>query len=455
MSARLAPLAALVLLAGCASSRPEPAPEPPPPVVVRPERPPPPPPSAEPPPPEPEPIGPTLMDSEPRARGPIREQSNYAEPEGLTEVTLSSGARVVLYPIAGADRVVMVAWVPGGLAQLQEEASPGAALEALETVRGSHLGPVGRRVADRTLAAREAYLEPVLSASEAGFVGEARSLDLRILFEAMHLYLRSPQGDRSEMRAMNEDRALDVALDAALLGADPAASGDPEAARAAFQTAFSDVAAYTVVLAGGFDLEVAETLARRYLDATSFAALAPVGRDGAPDRLDPGPPVTMTGAGPALALGYPLAPVETRDGLALRVGALVLQSRLGALPGARDAAITLGRLPGGADLLRVRLTPSGDPRALAEAAEATVAELLERGPTAREVADAVGRLDLDVPRSPESWAAAIADAYRFRGQVPLVLQRRAEARSLTAAAVRSALRDALDTERVARAILSR
>jgi len=296
--------------------------------------------------------GDALMDEAPR-RGSI--VSTNARPEaGVTEWTLSNGARVVLKPTTlKEDQILFRATALGGTS-LASDADFVSARAADDVVPAGGVGTFSSVTLDRMLAGKAVAVRPFIREIEQGLTGGSTPPDLETMFQLIHLRFTRPRADPAAFSAvMSQARGLlanqlaspDVVfnqtVDSALSGNHPRRQPETPAtvdrwdltkAMEFYKARFADAAGFTFVFVGSFTPDSIRPLVETYIASLPSTRAGETYKD-----LGIAPPsgviekVVQKGIAPksqvAIVFSGPFE-YDDRHVLALRAMTLVLQSRL-------------------------------------------------------------------------------------------------------------------------------
>jgi zinc protease len=224
--------------------------------------------------------------AEPPAAGEIMDVKERTE-LGITEWTLSNGARVVLKPTDfKKDEIVFRAFSPGGTSLASDEEYIPASTAAQIIVSGG-LGDFSAMDLRKKLAGKAAFAGAFISELEEGLRGSASPKDLETLFQLIYLTFTAPRADESifeltktRMKAMIENRAKSPelvymeAVQKILGGNHPRRQPmtvktleyfDLQKSFAFYKDRFADAGDFTFVFVGSIDLEAMRPLVERYL----------------------------------------------------------------------------------------------------------------------------------------------------------------------------------------------
>ncbi len=206
---------------------------------------------------------------------------------GVTEWTLSNGARVLVKPTAfKADEILFSAYANGGTSVAADSNFMSASL-ASQIVALSGVGTLSKVDLDKRLAGKAVHVAPSISETTHGLVGTASPKDLELLVQLAHLYFTAPRLDAAAMQAFRNQ----VGPFLANRGADPGslfgdtvrvtmtqhafrarpitattfAEVDAARALAFFRDRYADAANFTFVFVGNVDTTALKPLVERYL----------------------------------------------------------------------------------------------------------------------------------------------------------------------------------------------
>jgi zinc protease len=120
---------------------------------------------------------------------------------GVTEWTLSNGARVVVKPTEFEDdQILMRAISLGGTGYANDAEFP-SARHAASIVASSGLGPLDRQTLRKVLAGRVAGAGPWIDENTEGISGDAAPKDVETLLKLVHLFVTAPRRDEPAFEA--------------------------------------------------------------------------------------------------------------------------------------------------------------------------------------------------------------------------------------------------------------
>ncbi len=206
---------------------------------------------------------------------------------GITEWTLSNGAKVVLKPTTfKQDEIVFRAFSPGG-SSLASDADWIAASTASQVVAAGGIGDLSISDLRRVLAGVAANVAPSIGLYEESLGGSGSPKDLEKLFQLIHLRFTQPRADATIFQVMQDQTKAALANQANSPGyafsetlnevmtqghlrgrsMTPATvdAMDLERSMAFYRDRFADASDFTFVFVGTFDPAVMRPLVERYL----------------------------------------------------------------------------------------------------------------------------------------------------------------------------------------------
>lgn len=224
--------------------------------------------------------------AEPPAPGAIT-ASRTLERVGITEWTLSNGARVVLMPtMFKQDQIVFRAFSDGGSSLAPDELFVPASTAA-QVVAAGGVGPFSSLELRRKLAGVVASVTPSIGTYEEGLSGFASPKDLETLFQLIHLRFTEPRADEQMFRVMQEQTRAALANQSAspeyvfseaindiltqghprgrTMTVELVDEMDLDASMAFYRDRFADAGDFTFVFVGSFDPDTMRPLVERYL----------------------------------------------------------------------------------------------------------------------------------------------------------------------------------------------
>ena len=224
--------------------------------------------------------------AEPPAPGAITGEKPIPE-AGITEWTLSNGARVVLYPTTfKQDEVFFRAISPGG-ASLVKDADYVAAATAAQVVSAGGLGGFDAVTLDKVLAGKVATVLPFFEESFEGLAGGGSARDLETLLQLVYLRFTKPRADATAFGVMvdqvkslaanrrsDPDTFFEDTVSAIVwqnhfrkrpLSAEVVQEMNLEKSFAFYKDRFADAGDFVFVFAGSFDPAAIRPFVTRYL----------------------------------------------------------------------------------------------------------------------------------------------------------------------------------------------
>ena len=206
---------------------------------------------------------------------------------GVTEWTLSNGARVLLKPTDfKADEVLFNAYSDGGTS-LASNADFMSAAQAAQVISLSGIGEFNRVDLGKKLSGKAVNLTPMVSNVSEGLSGRASPKDIQTLFELIHLQFTAPRLDTAAYQAFQAQAAQFIAnrgsnpnqvfsdtiqttmsqhhFRARPLTAATFAEIDPAKAVAFYRDRFADASDFTFLFVGSFNADSLKPLVERYI----------------------------------------------------------------------------------------------------------------------------------------------------------------------------------------------
>ncbi|HEU4641882.1 MAG TPA: insulinase family protein [Gemmatimonadaceae bacterium] len=223
-----------------------------------------------------------------RAPVPGRVTATRRIPElGVTEWTLSNGARVVLKPTNFKDDELLVRAYALGGTSLAADSLLIPARTATAVVSAGGVGSFSATALRKALAGKSVSVEPIIGQYDEGLAGGGSPADAETLFQLIHLYFTAPRADsaaylayRSRVKALlanrdaDPDAAFSDTLDATLTRHHPRAKPITERALDQMSLArsidfyrhrFADAGGFTFFFVGNIDTLRLRPLVERYL----------------------------------------------------------------------------------------------------------------------------------------------------------------------------------------------
>lgn len=213
--------------------------------------------------------------------------SQRSRSAGVTEWTLSNGARVLVKPTDfTADEIVFSAYANGGTSVAPDADFMSASL-ASQIVALSGVGTLSRVDLGKKLAGKAVMVTPSVSETTEGLAGSASPKDLETMVQLAHLYFTAPRLDTAAMQAFRNQVGPFIAN----RGSDPDqvfrdtvqvtigqhsfrtrpvsaatfAEVDPERALAFYRERYGDAGNFTFVFVGNVDTTALRPLVEKYL----------------------------------------------------------------------------------------------------------------------------------------------------------------------------------------------
>jgi zinc protease len=214
--------------------------------------------------------------------------STRMRPEiGVTEWTLSNGARVVLKPTHfKEDEILLRATSPGGISLAADE-NLIPANTASQVVSAGGLGAFSALDLEKKLAGKTVSVRPTIGELDEGLSGSASPRDAETLFQMIYLTFTAPRPDpgvfevmKAQLKAFLENRTkspesvFSDTLSSMMqrdqprfrpMTVDEIPKMDLEKSFAFYRDRFADASDFTFVFVGNLDLEAIKPLVCRYL----------------------------------------------------------------------------------------------------------------------------------------------------------------------------------------------
>ena len=295
--------------------------------------------------------GEALMEAAPR-RGTIVKTT--PRPDGITELTLSNGATVLLKPTTlKADQILFRATAPGGTSNASD-ADFVAARVADDVITASGVGKFSAVMLDKLLTGKSVGVAPFIGELETGMGGGSTPQDLETMFQLIHLRFTQPRADPAAFaalaaqarallanRAASPDVVFSRTLNAALSKdhprrqpetAETVKQWDLQKSLAFYKARYADAANFRFIFVGSFTFDAIKPLIETYVASLPATNAKETWRD-----LGITPPSGVVqktvemGIAPKSQVAIVFSgPFEYDDQhlLALRTMTLLLQSRL-------------------------------------------------------------------------------------------------------------------------------
>ena len=406
------------------------------------------------------------------------------EAAGVTEWTLSNGARVVLKPTAFKEDEILLRAISAGGVSLAADESLVPANTADQVVAAGGLGEFSAIALQKKLAGKAVFIRPSIGELEEGLSGSASPKDAEALFQLIYLTFTAPRPDpavfdviKSQLKTFleNRDKSPETVFSDTLrstmqrdqprfrpMTIADISEMDLQKSLAFYRDRFADAGDFTFVFVGKLDLEKIEPLVRRYLASLPSKGRKETWRDW---RVDPPAGVVKKsvekGVEPKSLTAIVFSgPFKSDPGnrIAIRAAGQVLETRLRKLlreelSGTYDVSVqpTYSKIP--REEYRVTIDLGADPARMDELTKAIFREikrLKKNGPTEKEVDEVRLAESRDYETSSRLngwWMAQLAERYRI-GEDPAGLTRFPETlKLLTTKAVKEAARTYFNTKR--------
>ena len=403
---------------------------------------------------------------------------------GITEWTLSNGARVVLKPTSFKEDEILLRAISAGGVSLAGDENLIPANTADQVVAAGGLGEFSAVNLQKKLAGKAVFVRPTIGELEEGLSGNASPRDAETLFQLIYLTFTAPRPDpavfdviKSQLKTFleNRDRSPETVFSDTLrktmqrdqprfrpMTVEEIPRMSLEKSLAFYRDRFADAGDFTFVFVGNLDLEKIKPLVCRYL-----ASLPSRGRKETWKDWRVAPPEGVVkrtvekGVEPksltAIVFSGPFRS-DPGNRIAIRAAGQVLETRLRKLlreelSGTYDVAVQpyYSKIP--REEYRVTIDLGADPARMDDLTRAIFREiksLKKKGPTEKEVDEvrlAESRDYETNSRQNDWWLSQLTERYRI-GEDPAGLTRFAESLALlTKDAVKEAVRTYFNTKR--------
>lgn len=207
--------------------------------------------------------------------------------QGVTELTLSNGLKVVLKPTTFKNNEVsFTAFAPGGTS-LYSDADFQSVANAPVLIPAGGLGNLNTTQLQKKLAGKQVGVQPFIGERAQGISGQSTAGDLETALQLTYLYFTGARKDTAMFRNIIIRSAAGIAerandpnsvfqdtLSAVMGNYNPRRTGptlaklaqiDLDKAFAAFRQRFADAAGFTFIFVGSFDVEKIKPLLEQYL----------------------------------------------------------------------------------------------------------------------------------------------------------------------------------------------
>jgi zinc protease len=403
---------------------------------------------------------------------------------GITEWTLSNGARVVLKPTAFKEDEILLRATSAGGVSLAEDENLIPANTADQVVASGGLGEFSAVNLQKKLAGKAVFIRPTIGELEEGLSGNASPRDAETLFQLIYLTFTAPRPDplvfdviKSQLKTFleNRDQSPETVFSDTIrktmqrdqprfrpMTVEEIPRMNLEKSLAFYRDRFADAGDFTFVFVGNLDLEKIKPLVCRYLASLPSRGRKETWRDW---RVPPPDGVVKRtvekGVEPksltAIVFSGPFKS-DSGNRLAIRAAGQVLETRLRKLlreklSGTYDVAVqpSTSKIP--REEYRVTIDLGADPARMDDMTRAIFREiksLKKMGPTEKEVDEvrlAESRDYETNSRQNDWWLAQLTERYRT-GEDPAGLMRIPDTLALlTRESVRTAARTYFNTKR--------
>jgi zinc protease len=403
---------------------------------------------------------------------------------GVTEWTLSNGARVVLKPTNfKEDEILFRATSAGGIS-LADDRNLVPANTADQVIPAGGLGVFSAVDLEKKLAGKAVTIRPSIDELEEGLSASASPKDAEVLFQLVYMTFTEPRPDpvvfdvlKSQLKTYLENRTKSpetVFSDTVRttlqrdqprfrpMTVDEIPQMDLQKSLAFYRDRFADASDFTFVLVGNLDMAAIEPLVRRYL-----ASLPSLHRKESWKDWRVSPPegvvkrVVEKGVEPksltAIVFSGPFRD-DPANRINIRATAQVLESRLRKLlreklSGTYDVGVrpTYNKVP--REEFRMSIDLGTDPARMDEMSKAIFSEIKKmqkKGPTVQEVDEvrlAESRDYETRSRQNDWWLDELSESY-WLGEAPAAIVRFPDSlKLLTPASVKAAAKTYLNTKR--------
>jgi zinc protease len=403
---------------------------------------------------------------------------------GVTEWTLSNGARVVLKPTTFKEDEILLRATSAGGVSLAEDRNLVPANTADQVIPAGGLGAFSTVDLEKKLAGKAVTIRPSIGELDEGLSASASVKDAEILFELVYLTFTAPRPDpvvfdvlKSQIKTYLENRTkspetvFSDTLRTTLqrdqprfrpMTVDEIPQMDLQKSLAFYRDRFADASDFTFILVGNLDLAVIEPLVTRYL-----ASLPSIHRKETWKDWRVPPPegvvkrVVEKGVEPksltAIVFSGPFRDDPANE-INIRAAAQILETRLRKLlreklSGTYDVSVrpSYDKIP--REEFRVSIDLGTDPARMDEMSKAIFSEikkLKKDGPAAKEVDEdrlAESRDYETASRENGWWLSELTESYELGGNPAAIVQFPKSLKLLTRASVRAAAKTYFNTKR--------
>jgi len=409
---------------------------------------------------------------------------------GVTEWTLSNGARVILKPTTFKEDEILFRAISAGGISLADDENLIPANTADQVVPSGGLGAFSAVDLQKKLAGKAVTVRPLINELEEGLSGTASPRDAETLFELIYMTFTAPRADPAvfdslksqwktylENRTKSPETVFTDTLRTTLqrdqprfrpMTVDEIPKMSLEKSLAFYRDRFADASDFTFIFVGTFDPAALRPLVERYLASLPSLRRQETWRDW---RVEPPEGVVkrevVKGVEPkSLAAIVFSGPFEytAPNRVAIRASADILENRLRKLlrekvSGTYDVAVTptYGRIP--REEFRMGIDLGADPAridGLVGLIFKEIRKLQKKGPAAAEVAEVRLAEARDYETNSQQngwWLGQLVERYRL-AEDPAALARVADSYAvLTPASVKAAAKLYFNTGRYVQVIL--
>lgn len=403
---------------------------------------------------------------------------------GVTEWTLSNGARVVLKPTTFKEDEIFLRATSAGGVSLAEDRNLVPANTADQVVPAGGLGAFSAVDLEKKLAGKAVSINPSIGELEEGLTASASPRDAETLFELVYLTFTAPRPDpvvfevyKAQLKTVLENRTkspetvFSDTLRTTLqrdqprfrpMTVDEIPQMDLEKSLAFFRDRFADASDFTFVLVGNLDLAILEPLVCRYLASLPALHRTETWKDW---RVAPPEGVVKRtvekGVEPKSLTAIVFSGAfrdDAADRINIRAAAQVLETRLRkllreTLSGTYDVGVrpSYGRIP--REEFRMSIDLGTDPARMDEMSRAIFGEikrLQKKGPTAAEVDEirlAESRDYETDSRQNGWWLSELVESYRLGTDPADIIRFPESLKLLTTASLKAAAKTYFNTKR--------
>ena len=428
-----------------------------------------------------------LLDPLPKA-GTVAKTAT--KPGGITEWTLSNGARVVLDPTTfKQDEVLFRAFSPGGTS-LASDQDFVAAETADSVVSQGGLGTLSAIDVSKKLAGKAAVVRPDIDEMFEGLNGRSLKRDLETMFQLIYLTFTQPRADAEAFRAItgqlksalaNREALPEVAFEDALngavsqnhprarsLNADLVGQMSLEKSMAFYKDRFADASDFTFVFVGSFDVATIKPLVERYIASLPATNRKETGRDvGIRPPANVVDKLVTKGTTPKSQVGVVFTGPfqnELRNRLVVQTMANTLSGNLQRtlredLGGTYGVSVVTDFTERPVQEYRISITFACEPartQDLVKALFSVIDDFKVVGPSPGQIADAQAGLRRDLEVDSRENGKALKDlvySYQYDEPVPDAAALRGLYDQLSVPMIRDAARTYLDTNRYVKVVL--